>query len=457
MQAFVDKQERYPGQDKTIVVRVSYDTASRTVIVDLGRGFIPKGMTKWREGFSDTYNRVSQYGHDLVDGIIDISTVSLRFDGSSINTLFPADFPIQTDRSDTSTLPTPPPVVLNPGSGYYFNHGSNQWVTQQSPSNGILEDDYTAKFSDYLQNQIYTKNTAVKSIKQTRNLRDFFIDPTSNVAGWRLASRYYMQKLYPDNGPTLWNIFPNGTDDTTRLDLREQDEDLASRPLYANLVNATHLISIHTNSGETGKTGAEVIVQSGSPFAQKLGNSVLCYLREQIHSVPGYENFKIAHSVTELDKLENRKATMPAIIIGLGYHTNTQDAAALKDQNFAQAALRGVEKGLRLRSVDCSPFTLVSIEQPTSAPSRDVYPKLTYSGDFDTWLHIDTTFISCPVGKCKAKHFQFARSPADKTVELEFACPSGIKQPTTFVAKTKIYDAFNVQGGELQHQYICTP
>ncbi len=105
IQTFVNKQKRYPGQDTTIVARVSYEPSTRLVIIDLGRGFLPKTMTKWKEGFSPTYNQVSQYGHDLVDNIFDVSTVTLRFDGLSINEIFPDDFPVQVAKIES---PNPP-------------------------------------------------------------------------------------------------------------------------------------------------------------------------------------------------------------------------------------------------------------------------------------------------------------------------------------------------------------
>ncbi|MCC4587714.1 hypothetical protein LL962_11480, partial [Xanthomonas sp. NCPPB 1067] len=43
----------------------------------------------------------------------------------------------------------------------------------------------------------------------------------------------------------------------------------------------------------------------------------------------------------------------------------------------------------------------------------------------------------------------------NKTIELEFYCPGPLKAPLTYIAKTKIFDRYNVQGGEYQHQYTC--
>ncbi|MBB5673736.1 N-acetylmuramoyl-L-alanine amidase [Xanthomonas sp. WHRI 6108] len=463
IQTFVNKQKRYPGQDTTIVARVSYEPSTRLVIIDLGRGFLPKTMTKWKEGFSPTYNQVSQYGHDLVDNIFDVSTVTLRFDGLSINEIFPDDFPVQVAKIESPNPPSPPTLLLNPGGGYYYNLKSKKWVTQQAKANEIDEDVITSTLASLTDDKIksywpyLTYKPYFSNVVFSRELGNYWVEPISKVSHERLGTRYYTKALYPDKSATLWNIFPQGTDDTARSHLREWDEDYAARALYANLLNADYLITFHTNGGSAVKKGIEVVVQTGSPGAQQLGNSILCYAKEQIHADPAYSDFKIAGSVTELDKIENRLSTMPAISIGVGYTTDVADANALKDQFFREALARAIEKGLRLRAEPCSPFKLVSVENATTGPWQSVYPKLTYSGDFDYWLHAETTFISCPTNDCKVKKFSEVHNPdkTNKTIELDFHCPGPLKAPLTYIAKTKIFDRYNVQGGEVQHQYTC--
>ncbi|MEA9580966.1 N-acetylmuramoyl-L-alanine amidase [Xanthomonas nasturtii] len=462
IQTFVNKQKRYPGQDAKIVARVSYEPSTRVVIVELGRGFIPKDMTKWKEGFSPTYNQVSQYGHDLVDNIFDVSTVSLRFDGLTINEIFPDDFPLQVVRIESPNPPSPPTLLLNPGGGVYYNLKSKKWVTQQSTANGIDEDGATALMATLTENKIksyypyFMYRPYFSKIIYSREIGNSLIETPSNFSYERLGTRYYTKKLYPAKGATLWNIFPLGTDDSTRSHLREWDEDYAARALYANFLDADYLVTFHTSGGSAVKKGIEVVVQTGSPGAQKLGNSILCYAKEQIHADPTYKDFKISGSVTELDKIENRLSSMPAVSIGIGYTADVGDANALKDQFFREAFARAIEKGLRLRAEPCSPFTLVSVENATAGPGEIVHPKLTYSGDFDEWLHVETTFISCPTNDCKVREFHEVHNPdRTKTTELDFYCPAPLKAPLTYVAKTRIFDRYNVQGGEVQHQYTC--
>ncbi|MCW1981589.1 hypothetical protein FHY25_001505 [Xanthomonas arboricola] len=463
IQSFVNKQKRYPGQDTTIIARVSYEPSTGLVIIDLGKGFIPKTMTKWKEGFSPTYNQVSQYGHDLVDNIFNVSTVTLRFDGLTINEIFPSDFPVQIAKDELTTPSSPPTLLLNPGGGIYYNLKSKKWVMQQNTANGIDEDGMTAVMASLTENKIKSYYPYLmyrpyfSNIIFSRELGNYWIETPSNFPHERLGTRYYTKKLYPDKGATLWNIFPQGTDDTARSHLREWDEDYAARALYANLLNADYLMTFHTNGGSAVKKGIEVVVQTGSPGAQKLGNSILCYAKEQIYADPAYSDFKIAGSVTELDKIENRLSTMPAVSIGIGYTTDVADAKALKDQFFREAFARAIEKGLRLRAEPCSPFTLVSVENATAGPGQGVYPKLTYSGDFDEWLHAETTFIICPTNDCKVKKFSDVHNldKTNKTIELEFYCPGSLNAPLTYIAKTKIFDRYNVQGGEVQHQYTC--
>lgn len=60
-----------------------------------------------------------------------------------------------------------------------------------------------------------------------------------------MAARYNLQEILPGQ-PEIWNSLPTATHD-----LREYDEDIRSRPLYANHLNATGLISVHTNGFES--------------------------------------------------------------------------------------------------------------------------------------------------------------------------------------------------------------
>ncbi|MCD0280013.1 N-acetylmuramoyl-L-alanine amidase [Xanthomonas melonis] len=334
---------------------------------------------------------------------------------------------------------------------------------QQNKANDIDEDLITLTVAASTEGAIksyyphFMYKPYFSNILFSRDIGNPWIEPVSKVPHERLGARYYMKELYPDKGATLWNIFPSGTNDATRSHLREWDEDYAARALYANLLDADYLVTFHANGGSAIKKGIEVVVQTGSPGAVKLGNSILCYVKEQVHASAGYEDFKIAGSVTELDKIENRLATMPAISIGVGYTTDVGDARALKDPFFRSALARGIEKGLRLRAEPCSPLTLVSVENATTGPWQSVHPKLTYSGDFHDWLHAETTFISCPTNDCQVKKFSEVHNidKTNKTIELEFYCPGPLKAPLTYIAKTKIFDRYNVQGGEYQHQYTC--
>ncbi|UKE65436.1 hypothetical protein [Xanthomonas graminis] len=117
LQSLVDNQKRLAGQEKKIDVRVIYDKATNKIIVDLGEGYIPKGMKKFSETLGEALDEVSNRGHDLVDGVLAIDVVTLRFNGLTINELFPDDFPVKhtwkkLTKAAAAATQTPP-VVLN--------------------------------------------------------------------------------------------------------------------------------------------------------------------------------------------------------------------------------------------------------------------------------------------------------------------------------------------------------
>lgn len=170
-----------------------------------------------------------------------------------------------------------------------------------------------------------------------------------------MAARYLLESSLPD-WPDIWHSLP---DDTS--DLREYKEDIRSRPLYANSLGVDAMISVHTNASDNvGAHGTTVIVQPGRPESAELASMALCYMREYIQAKKEYADFSVAHTPLLADKGENRLAAVPSIIVELAFHTNSDDAAALKDPLFVASAMKGLTKGFRLYRTGekCEEFSL---------------------------------------------------------------------------------------------------
>ncbi|MGO4778447.1 N-acetylmuramoyl-L-alanine amidase, partial [Lysobacter sp. 2RAB21] len=133
--------------------------------------------------------------------------------------------------------------------------------------------------------------------------------------------------------------------------MREQNEDIRSRPLYANYLSASKLIHIHTNGPSATATGPRVLYYPGRTVDQQLATSILCGMKETIHALPAYANFTVPAAPTPSDgEGETRLAAMPSVIVEVAFHSNPTDAAALKDPAFRTAAMKGVEKGYRIHT-----------------------------------------------------------------------------------------------------------
>src|SRR3546814_16026539 len=75
-------------------------------------------------------------------------------------------------------------------------------------------------------------------------------------------------------------------------------------------------------------------------------------MKELIHVQAAYKNFNVANqAVVAGNYSENNRERMQSVVLEVGFHTNSSDAAALKDTAFREAAMKGVAKGLRLHEV----------------------------------------------------------------------------------------------------------
>lgn len=126
-----------------------------------------------------------------------------------------------------------------------------------------------------------------------------------------------------------------GTSNSSSLRARVDD---------ANSWGADYFISIHTNaSSQSSANGTEVLVYSQPSISAELAEDIL----EEITEITGLQSRGVK-SRPGLYVL--RKTTMPAVLVELGFITNPQDAARMRDNPnlFAQGIYRGLLDYLNL-------------------------------------------------------------------------------------------------------------
>lgn len=244
--------------------------------------------------------------------------------------------------------------------------------------------------------------------------------PPSGEEWWTIAARYAIAEQYPAE-TKIWNTYAGST-----LWDREEREDINSRPLLANHHGAEVAIHLHSNGEPTGAArGTRVIVQPGRPMDAALAQSVLCSMKELIHSVPVYADFAVAPAPHAENKGENREAKMPSIIVETAFHTNPDDAKALQDPVFRTASMKGVEKGYRLwaQGKACEPLMLhpiPDVEVPLQA-MREL--TVAFAGNPQYPLELEVVVADCDrPGYCTPWKGRF--EDPDAPVKFGVSCSS---------------------------------
>ncbi|RMH93761.1 N-acetylmuramoyl-L-alanine amidase [Lysobacter pythonis] len=270
---------------------------------------------------------------------------------------------------------------------------------------------------------------------------------------WKIAARYYLQSQLPSE-TAIWNSPPTATHS-----LRERDEDIRSRPLYANHVGADHAIRLHTDgTDDTTVRGTRAYYQTGRTVDAQLASQILCSMKQAIQSVAGYERWRVAEAPYPADKGENRLAAMPSVIIELGFHSNAADALALQATSFRNAAVKGIERGITdyHAGTACSEFRITSIP-PFSAPINSPMDMLVgFEGDPRFPITLRTRNVTCAQGwTCRPAILAYSTkqtSPIKRTL----SCSGSSDKSGTFKYVAWLTDASGIRTKEVEYTYSCT-
>ncbi|PTR23977.1 N-acetylmuramoyl-L-alanine amidase [Luteibacter sp. OK325] len=283
-------------------------------------------------------------------------------------------------------------VVVAAGHGAYF-HTKYKWTMQRERVNGVLEDEITTIFAKEL--SYSTERNGADPIRIRGGDVGLVHEPSGKP--WNnMAARYFLENWRPNN-PEIWNSKPESTDAR-----REMHQDIRSRPLYANFIGADAIAHIHTNADAPSATGTRILVHPGRSRDFSLAQLALCGMKEAIHSDPQYANYTVPlePSVVQ-DKGENSYATVPSMIVEVGFHTNLSDAKLLQDPNFQKLSMRGLAKGMRLfrEGASCAPFIVKPSDPMTAVVGKDIQMPISISGNPVYPVHLISTRLDCPEGK----------------------------------------------------------
>ncbi|MBB1061264.1 N-acetylmuramoyl-L-alanine amidase [Marilutibacter spongiae] len=330
LQRTVDSQKRIEGQGKHPLVlsarferRDEFGRGANTpwLIVDISKGYLPRnpdynrGVRHMGADFEDILSELHNTAYELLLDVVHIKGVEFLFDGRDIYHYYPEDSPpeyFDPSHKDAVSSAATSTVVVAAGHGIYRNYGSVcglAWCPQRDEHNGITEDFVTPGYAAELKKWLIERSHETVTMIGNPRSKSTDTHQPSGQPWWKLGARYSLEASYPDS-PEIWHSLPNNTGH-----LRERNEDIRSRPLFANHIGAGTILHLHTNAANPSATGVRVLFHTGRAIDEKLGNSILCYMKELIHAQEPYEDYTVPNmAIPRNDLGENSLAHMPPLL-----------------------------------------------------------------------------------------------------------------------------------------------
>ncbi|NII52792.1 N-acetylmuramoyl-L-alanine amidase [Luteibacter sp. SG786] len=399
-----------------IHVEVSVDPMTNLVLLNVDERLGPDALTS---EFDDFAAHLSSALWGLMERIDGVTGIDFRFGGFDadhwpINRRPEASARSQRRRRNVERKPL---VVLSPGHGLYFHHKYKDWRAQREPANGILEDDITPVLSGHLLWELQRDNVDVKTL---RYQGDRLSHKPSGEAWWRLAARYHLERSDAD----LTDIWQSQGKDSP---LKERNEDIRSRPLFANHMKADALLHIHTNADASSAANGLRTYIHGRPEDHELASKVLCSARELIRTDDDFKSFSVS-PVPHVASwhAENKLAQMPSVIVEVGFHTSPKDAEFLKKREFQVLAMRGVAKGYRLyrNKLPCEEFAINPTQQVQGQINRDTRMPFSFKGNPRFPVRVWSTRLDCTGIGCQEREYELSRQEDIGRLQIKYMCRS---------------------------------
>lgn len=428
-------------------VKVTIDPVKNYIFLDLDERLGPKSDSPEMEDFGDSLRFTLEKFTDHIKGGVVLDHL---FGGKSSTYWFPDD-DVRVDRlrSAAEEGRQTSIVTISPGHGLYYHYGFKDWRAHRDPVNGVLEDDATPRMADHLVKELRRDGLVVHNV---RGASDFSIHRPSEQPWWRLGARYYLERSLPDH-PEIWHSLPDSKGDD-----RERREDLRSRPLYANYMNSSAFIHVHTNAhADKSVRGARLIVHPREED-RKLGRMILCGMKELIHSDKRYDAYPVSVQPNEDPaKAENKLAEMPSAIVEVGFHTNKLDAQLLKDSEFQKLAMRGVAKGYRLyrEGRTCAGLAFEPVEPVEGFVGRDIFMPVKLTGNPTYPVHVTYKVTNCATKWCSDRTVSLYNEKEIAKHRIQYLCKRADlgREPISIQLLARDYDG--VRAAPMNYTVKC--
>lgn len=441
VQEHLAKEERLPGQQPIINPRVWYNQEGNTLNIDLGRGYLP---THYTITFEERLNVITSILYEAARPT-PIYRLKVLFDGKDVFDYFPEEkgpddqsVPGAGNRASSRSRmgEANGKVLVAAGHGIYFNSKYKDWRAQRDPSHFVVEDFVTPLFARHLRNYLHDRSEAEIFLARSTQTSLY---PESGKPWLSMAARYHVKAELPEL-VSIWNSIGQRPSDEG---LEERDQDIRSRPLYANHLSVDAVIHLHTNAHVDPATrGIRVFHHPKSAESKRLGDLALCYMRESLGSSSTYSSFPISGESREENHGENRLAHMPSIIAELGFHTNKDDAAAIRSDVFQNLTMRGLEKAYRMfrEGHGCEHFSATYADIAVVSDST-ADASVTFGGFPRFPVRYESTVEECPSGvMCRAIVGRFVDASQQLTIShsCQTAAPFTIKWKVYFIDADKV-------------------
>ena len=224
-------------------------------------------------------------------------------------------------------------VLVSPGHGWYWEPAYNAWALQRAYHWGIVEDAVNWEIATYLWHELRAADLDARPAR----LPDRASAPgVTGHPAWQESAKYFFKAL---GAPA--SIWETGAND--------YNQDINSRPFYANWIDAATLVSIHNNGGEG--TGTETWydetngqVRESRRLAQIINDHIVGAIRGQYNPAWQDRGLRSCNGC----KGENRLASRPAVIVEVAFmDTRSPDNAALHDERFKRLVAGAIYHALQ--------------------------------------------------------------------------------------------------------------
>jgi len=149
---------------------------------------------------------------------------------------------------------------------------------------------------------------------------------------------------------------------------------------------------------------------------------------------------------------------MPAVIVELGFHTNLQDAQALQDEDFRNAAVKGIERGISdyHAGVDCKDFRITSIPSFSATTGSPMDMLVHFEGNPRFPVTLQTRNITCSEGWSCSPNYKAYSSKQESPIKRTFVCTGPTTNAGTFKYAAWLTDASGIKTPEVEYTYSCT-